>query len=140
MRNIFILAVLFVCPACRTVETPTFLEIDQIALPADQDVRTKVLSDLMLDCPLDAPARVEFLEIDAQVWGRTWWDQEAQMYRIQVDTRQPLHAMLDTLIHEWAHAMVWNASKRAEDAAHGPIWGVAWARCYRVLLKVRLGG
>lgn len=86
-------------------------------------------------CPLNASIKVEFLEIDAAVWGWTWWDPIEGMYHIQVDNRQPLHSMLNTLAHEWAHAMVWDASLRAGDDAHGPLWGVAWARCYRALLN-----
>ena len=39
-------------------------------------------------------------------------------------------SLIETLAHEWAHAMTWGATK----VDHGTIWGVAYARCYRVLV------
>lgn len=42
-------------------------------------------------------------------------------------------ASLDTLAHEWAHALTWDC---AEVEDHGPLWGVAYARCYRIVYEV----
>lgn len=38
----------------------------------------------------------------------------------------------DTLIHEWAHAASWPMGGQIEDD-HGPFFGVAYAKCYRVV-------
>ena len=37
---------------------------------------------------------------------------------------------IDTLIHEYAHAVAWN--RRGSD--HGPAWGEAYSRCYRAVV------
>lgn len=89
---------------------------------------------LATECPLNAGFQVQLMEIDAAVWGMTWWDEDQWLYRIQIDARQPMHAVIDTLIHEWAHAMVWDASVDERYDAHGPIWGVAYARAYRAVV------
>lgn len=36
----------------------------------------------------------------------------------------------EKLIHEWAHAMTWNAADE-----HGPEWGEAYAKCYVVVFE-----
>ena len=35
------------------------------------------------------------------------------------------------LVHEWAHALAWFK----EGSNHGPQWGVAYARCWRLLTE-----
>lgn len=45
-------------------------------------------------------------------------------------TRQEL---LDALVHEWAHALSWSATKSLE--AHDPAWGVCYARCYQATME-----
>lgn len=42
------------------------------------------------------------------------------------------HSTRDTLIHEWAHALSWHYGGPKEDD-HGAHFGVAYARCYRIL-------
>lgn len=131
-----LLLITSISPACCAVDAPWQ---DQIVVPELPSRLTKVIEALILECPLNADAVVVFRKIDANVWGWTWYDARQGVYMIEVDTRQPIHAMLDTLIHEWAHAMIWDASQGA-GAPHGPLWGVAWARCYCVLLKIRKAG
>lgn len=87
--------------------------------------------------PLNAPVMVRVLVIPEPVWGRCWWEPGLGAYVIEIEAAQPYHAILDTLVHEWAHAMVWDASPiacEAGDAAHGPLWGVAQARAYVLAL------
>lgn len=46
-------------------------------------------------------------------------------------TRQEL---LDSLAHEWAHALSWtHAVSTLED--HDAAWGVAYARCYQATVE-----
>lgn len=85
---------------------------------------------LAASAPLDGPVLIQVLELDG-CWGRAWWDERKGSYRIQLDSSIPGPGSdwaIDTLIHEWAHCLVVGACK--EDS-HGPLWGVAHARCYR---------
>jgi len=55
---------------------------------------------------------------------------------------------VETLLHEWAHAVAWNFTLDAmtqlpdvdrdlfEAEAHGEAWGCAYARVWRTYLKV----
>jgi len=85
---------------------------------------------LMEHCPLNAPVRVQVQPLEGY-YGRTHW---AGQYEIAIEGRQPMQGVLDTLIHEWAHAMVWDASEDPVYGGHGPLWGVAYARAYRVVM------
>lgn len=40
---------------------------------------------------------------------------------------------IETLMHEWAHAMNRNDDPDA-TLTHGPAWGVAFARCYQLVI------
>lgn len=37
----------------------------------------------------------------------------------------------EVVAHEWAHAMSWRSSR----IDHGAAWGVAYSRCYRVVVE-----
>lgn len=87
------------------------------------------------ECSLNADVLLQVLHIDGYL-GLTWWDEERGKYRIQIEGAQSMDPILESLIHEWAHAMVWDASKRPEDQGHGAMWGVAYSRCYRVLMEL----
>lgn len=39
---------------------------------------------------------------------------------------------LETLAHEWAHAMTWDI-EHERSVSHSPYWGVAYAECYRAV-------
>lgn len=96
-----------------------------------------VIRYLTEHAPLNAPAMIQVRLIEEPVWGRCSWRADLGAYLIEIEAAQPYHAILDTLIHEWAHAMVWDASPiacEAGDAAHGPLWGVAQARVYVLAL------
>lgn len=45
--------------------------------------------------------------------------------------------LVDSLIHEWAHALTWFG---ADEDFHGPEWGLAYARIYRAFLQWNYGG
>lgn len=44
---------------------------------------------------------------------------------------QTAQQLKDTLAHEWAHAMTWGTEALPDHSAE---WGVAYARCYTLLL------
>jgi hypothetical protein len=97
-----------------------------------------VVKHLTEHAPLNAPAVIQVLRIRESVWGFCSWREDLGVYLSQIEAAQPYHAILDTLIHEWAHAMVWHASPiacEAGDAAHGPLWGVSQARAYVLALE-----
>ena len=51
---------------------------------------------------------------------------------ICIDTKYPLHACIDTAIHEYAHAAAWkHASMDAYVSDHSDEWGLAYAKIYR---------
>jgi len=98
-----------------------------------------VVRHLTEHAPLNAPALIRVRLIP--VWGLCSWRADLGAYLIEIEAAQPYHAILDTLVHEWAHAMVWDASPiacEAGDAAHGPLWGVAQARAYVLALAARV--
>ena len=52
------------------------------------------------------------------------------LFSIRVNGRKPFDSRIDTILHEWAHAMTWfGADANIED--HGPEWGVAYAKVYK---------
>lgn len=105
----------------------------------DLDTFQAVTAALVEDCPVAYNVKLEVGPIGAKIAGftthvREFGDEPEHLY-IMVDPRQSDQGVLDTLIHEWAHAMVWDASEGEEYAGHGPLWGVAYARAYRAMLK-----
>lgn len=87
-------------------------------------------------CPPSAPVMVRMFAFPEPWWGRTSFNQRMGMYLIDIESRQPWQATVDTLIHEWAHALVWEASQDPVYWGHGPIWGVAYARVYREAVQI----
>lgn len=56
---------------------------------------------------------------------------------IRINNRSPWKVRYDTLMHEWAHAMEWEANW-ADDSPkkdHGPTWGVWYASIYTHLVE-----
>lgn len=57
-------------------------------------------------------------------------------FYIFVDRRQVWALQIDTLLHEWAHALTWHGN---DDDDHGPEWGLAYAKLYRAFLTWNFG-
>ena len=78
-------------------------------------------------CPTDLPVVVRM--VDRIKW---WADTERREghYVVRLCREMDEATMLDTLAHEWAHAMTWRKTK----IDHGPAWGKAYSRCYRVVV------
>lgn len=67
-------------------------------------------------------------------------------FRIRLSRSLDEPAAIETLIHEWAHALSWERSPQEsrkmarlpslerERVAHGPQWGIAYSLVYRVLV------
>lgn len=55
-------------------------------------------------------------------------------FEITIDTSIPAPFVVDTLIHEWAHAVAWQEGKAVDD--HGPEWAIAFSRIYQQMVGV----
>lgn len=67
---------------------------------------------------------------------------DGRNFRIRVSKELPMSQAIDTLLHEWAHALSWDAcvgkvanSRSISDyefewLAHGPKWGIAYSKVY----------
>lgn len=55
---------------------------------------------------------------------------------IHIDPSQNWRLKLDALMHEWAHAMEWDANWKEDSPKkdHGETWGVWYSKIYRHLL------
>lgn len=42
--------------------------------------------------------------------------------------------VIDTLIHEWAHAMAWTPA-HPSVTDHAPEWGLAYSKCYQAVIE-----
>lgn len=123
------------CCAAQYSELPSVTTLIAEAPPSWDPVEfQQVVMTLAKQCPLNATLHIEIRSLEDR-WAYTGWNEAKGRYEIRIDPAQPMHSLLDSLIHEWAHAMVWDATQREEDERHGPLWGVAWARCYRALLS-----
>ena len=73
--------------------------------------------------------RVKRTEIDgAYCHGFCELDQEKQQFNIRISSELSEEIAVETLMHEWAHALSWHAG----GSDHSPAWGKAYARVYRV--------
>jgi len=57
-------------------------------------------------------------------------------FLIRINKKSSYQVKLDTLLHEWAHALTWFEHKYEE---HPNVWGEAYARIYRAWLKWDFG-
>lgn len=81
--------------------------------------------------PLSAPLVVHAFHLGNR-YGTTY--RERGRFLIELETGHDRAVMRDTLIHEYAHAMVWESTQGGPEAHHGPLWGVAYAACYCALM------
>lgn len=52
-------------------------------------------------------------------------------FALRLDAALSSVGLVDGLLHEWAHALSWTTEHPSFDD-HGPEWGLAMARAYRV--------
>jgi hypothetical protein len=67
-----------------------------------------------------------------------------ERFRIGVSSRLPEWSAIEVLVHEWAHALSWDAYKNVpywpwapaaenQSPVHGYAWGRAYSKVYRVV-------
>jgi len=92
--------------------------------------QTDIMEAAALLPPVGYP--VEFdLKYNGPKWGESQWLGDRYIIRIHEDSVGM--AALDTLIHEWAHLLVWDAT---QESPHDDLWAVAYGRCYRAVVDL----
>lgn len=68
-------------------------------------------------------------------YADTSFDEERKRFVIRLSRRRVTTwaELVDTMVHEWAHVLTWYSWCREH---HGPEWGIAFARCYRMTEKL----
>lgn len=65
-------------------------------------------------------------------------ERKEKKFLIKIHKNQCFALRIDTLIHEWAHALVWfGAETNNED--HSAEWGIQYAKIYRTFLEWNWG-
>lgn len=98
----------------------------------------KALRALRAECPTELPVRVRLVHEPRDCYG--WTARTAHGITIYLCTRYTTGRRLnggelrDTIIHEWAHALV---SRPCLDGAgfHDALWGVAYAQAYQAAIE-----
>jgi len=91
---------------------------------------------LMRHCPLSGKVRVVVKPLGARFCGFCHTLKDGSI-RLEIATGLEKTTARDTLIHEWAHAVVARSHAR-NHKDHGPEWGLAYAQCYRAVVENRL--
>lgn len=134
MRRVLLALALSLAPSCALIHHRPVLIVEERTEDANVELVKKVFLTLCEQLPLEQTVRVRIGLINGPYYGLTSWNEIGQRFDIALDPRQPFSTLLDTLIHEYAHAMTWNTQGEEQ---HGPAWGVAYAKCYNVSISVR---
>lgn len=87
------------------------------------------LANLMAEFPCGYEVELSgFQTPESSVWGWTTWDDEREVYEIHFYTAASLVMVQETLMHEYAHVLVWDAVKKS---SHGGIYWAAYGNLYR---------
>ena len=63
----------------------------------------------------------------------TEWVEEGNFFKITLSHDALTGGYLPfIMVHEWAHVLTWDAE---DQGPHGPMWGVAFSRCYQALVE-----
>jgi hypothetical protein len=93
-------------------------------------VHRKLLKALRAACPT-ITVRVRFIATP-KLWGDC--DRKNGYFLVRVHPKASYKDQVDTLVHEFAHAesyLEWE-----ETGEHGPMFGIAYAKFYRVMESV----
>jgi Zn-dependent peptidase ImmA (M78 family) len=103
------------------------------------EVYRTLVSILKKECPPAFPISVKRLKMSMKLCGTCALVDKK--FIIRIANRLDEDAAIDTLLHEWAHAIAWS---HLHDALtpdkryikdHDATWGVAYAEVYNVYLK-----
>jgi len=84
--------------------------------------------------PVSVYIRRQVYEAGEPLWGKAdlSCDGTRHKFRIYVTKSHP-QIMRDTLMHEWAHCLAWEAGTVISDD-HGAAWGLAMSRVYSAVI------
>lgn len=119
-------------PSLTSGELGPIIDVESFEEGDRRSVMLEQLGGLLHEkLPADAPVlvRLDVGLLEMGLWGFTQYQPEG-FYLIVLDARLPGAIMSNTLIHEWAHAIAYDAN---HEDSHGPTWGVAYAAAYLVL-------
>jgi hypothetical protein len=120
-----ILSLAIVLSACKAAPPFTVTPAPPYDIMAD-------LQHLSAELPLGVDVHISIAPIEQAAWGLTEF--EGDHWEIMLDPRGGPEQLRETLIHEWAHALVGPGGGPCEDD-HGPLWGVMYAACYRCVVE-----
>ena len=100
----------------------------------------KVLRVLRKECPVSKPVRVSIKSLGRQkLCGSCTAYLSAkgkiESFLIEIDSNMSIASAIDTLLHEWAHAMD-KESNGIPTEPHRNSWGECYARTWRVYLGI----
>lgn len=97
---------------------------------------SNLLAELGKKCPAPRSVFIFVRSLEETPWYLAYTTEAADgTLEIHIDGRRSYEVVLDCLIHEWAHAMVWDV----QDADHGPIWAAAYGQAYGVVIEYLRG-
>jgi hypothetical protein len=97
-------------------------------------------------CPPALPVTVRTGRLGARLNGDCVRDRNRFVIRVSSELDQ--NGAIDTLVHEWAHALAWSleCDRRMRDfsisaeefqaLSHGPAWGVAYSRAWQTFMRI----
>ncbi len=89
----------------------------------------RVIKLLTAKCPPATPVKVRRVRTPKDIDGDC--DHRPTYFYVRINRTLSEHEAIDTLLHEWAHALSWHTS--GDD--HNVEWGKAYSRVYRIFLK-----
>lgn len=90
----------------------------------------KVISFLKRDLKPEYAVSVRRLRMSEHLDGDCQF--KGTFFRIRINRTLPEHEAIETLLHEWAHALAWT---RCQYDQHCDEWGKAYSRVYRAFLR-----
>lgn len=96
----------------------------------------QLVSILKKKCPPAYPVKVRRTKITSQLDGDCALHKK--QFTIRISNELSESSAIDTLLHEWAHAIAWNHLHDSmdwgtfEERIHDASWGVAYSEVYRV--------
>ena len=100
-----------------------------------------LLKILKAKIPLAYPLDCRRTKLDDDTHG--WCSRNRKKFLIRINRNLKEDLVIETLIHEYAHAISWNHLNDEMDSEdlmwHGPAWGVAYSQAYQVYEEFFIG-